>query len=134
MDYLRHLVRKGLIDPGAVDIAQAQRDPPNFGIGLRPVGLRPQPAQRPDDANDPPLSENGSWIVGNELQAEDSSARAEVDIDVGIDDVSYVSTPPSSPDAEDNEDTEVEGEAEEEEEDEGEAEEEEEDEGEEKRI
>ncbi|KAF2170598.1 hypothetical protein M409DRAFT_19415 [Zasmidium cellare ATCC 36951] len=38
MDYLRHLVKKGLLDASAVDIAQAERDPPGFGIGLRPVG------------------------------------------------------------------------------------------------
>ncbi|KJY00127.1 hypothetical protein TI39_contig342g00001 [Zymoseptoria brevis] len=75
-----------------------------------------------DSANDPPLSENGSSIVGNELQAEDYSARAEIDVDVDIDDVSYVSTPPSSPDAEDNEEAEEEGGAEEEEEDQAEEE------------
>ncbi|KAK4496960.1 hypothetical protein PRZ48_011409 [Zasmidium cellare] len=38
MEYLRHLVQKGMLDATAIDIAQAERDPPDFGIGLRPAG------------------------------------------------------------------------------------------------
>jgi len=38
MDYLRLLVSKGHINESAVVIAQAERDPPGHGIGLRAVG------------------------------------------------------------------------------------------------
>lgn len=38
MDYLRLLVTKGLINVEAVGAAQAERDAPEHGIGLHPVG------------------------------------------------------------------------------------------------
>ena len=37
MEYVRYLVAKGYIGAGAIDIVQAQRDPPSHGIGLRAV-------------------------------------------------------------------------------------------------
>jgi hypothetical protein len=37
MEYVRHLVAKGYIGAQAIQIVQSHRDPPNFGIGLRPV-------------------------------------------------------------------------------------------------
>lgn len=37
MEFLRHLVSKGLIGAEAVDIVQSKRDPPTHGISLRPV-------------------------------------------------------------------------------------------------
>ncbi|KAJ0415297.1 hypothetical protein BJY00DRAFT_317938 [Aspergillus carlsbadensis] len=38
MDYIRHLVAKGYIDAQAIEIVQSKRDPPEFGIALRPAG------------------------------------------------------------------------------------------------
>lgn len=38
MDYLRMLVQKGLLQATAVELAQVERDPPGFGIGLRSGG------------------------------------------------------------------------------------------------
>ncbi|PLB37149.1 uncharacterized protein BDW47DRAFT_107469 [Aspergillus candidus] len=38
MEYIRHLVRKGLVDASAVEIVQSKRDPPGHGIGLQPAG------------------------------------------------------------------------------------------------
>ncbi|CAI7674590.1 unnamed protein product [Penicillium palitans] len=37
MEYVRHLVAKGLIDEEAVEIVQSKRDSPVHGIGLRSV-------------------------------------------------------------------------------------------------
>ncbi|KAL2859868.1 uncharacterized protein BJX67DRAFT_375995 [Aspergillus lucknowensis] len=37
MEFIRHLVAKRYIGAGAIEIVQSQRDPPSFGIGLRPV-------------------------------------------------------------------------------------------------
>lgn len=37
MEYLRHLRDAKYITSEAVELAQAQRDPPTHGIGLRPV-------------------------------------------------------------------------------------------------
>jgi hypothetical protein len=37
MEYVRHLVAKGLIDEEAIEIVQSKRDPPTHGIGLRSV-------------------------------------------------------------------------------------------------
>ncbi|KAJ6155902.1 hypothetical protein N7470_006468 [Penicillium chermesinum] len=37
MEYVRYLVAKGLIGEEAIQIVQSKRDPPAFGIGLRPV-------------------------------------------------------------------------------------------------
>lgn len=37
MEYVRHLVAKGLIDEEAVEIVQSKRDSPGHGIGLRSV-------------------------------------------------------------------------------------------------
>lgn len=37
MEYVRSLVAKGYIGAEAIDIVQAQRDPPSHGIGLRAV-------------------------------------------------------------------------------------------------
>jgi hypothetical protein len=37
MEYIRHLVAKGFIDAHAIEIVQSKRDPPDFGIDLRPV-------------------------------------------------------------------------------------------------
>ncbi|KAF4553642.1 Hypothetical protein D9617_6g093730 [Elsinoe fawcettii] len=41
MDFLAAVVRKGWLTQRAVDAAQAERDPPEFGVGLRPVNPRP---------------------------------------------------------------------------------------------
>ncbi|KEZ41051.1 hypothetical protein SAPIO_CDS7096 [Scedosporium apiospermum] len=38
MEYLRRLVSQGHIEESAVTIAQGERDPPEYGIGLRRVG------------------------------------------------------------------------------------------------
>lgn len=38
MDYIRLLVHKGYLDEAAVEIAQAEKDPPDFGVGLRSTG------------------------------------------------------------------------------------------------
>ncbi|BCR88852.1 uncharacterized protein ACHE_50050A [Aspergillus chevalieri] len=35
MDYVRHLVKKGIIGEEAVEIVQGRRDPPEHGIGLK---------------------------------------------------------------------------------------------------
>lgn len=60
MDFIRHLVRKGIINAAAIEIAQAERDPPDFGIGLRHVGhqqqpqpSRPQPSQPQQNVQQP---------------------------------------------------------------------------------
>ncbi|KAK7745121.1 hypothetical protein SLS62_009920 [Diatrype stigma] len=37
MEYLRRLRDLNYISPEAVELAQAERDPPTHGIGLRPV-------------------------------------------------------------------------------------------------
>ncbi|CAI7643085.1 unnamed protein product [Penicillium glandicola] len=37
MEYVRHLVAKGLIDEKAIEIVQSKRDLPTHGIGLRSV-------------------------------------------------------------------------------------------------
>ncbi|KAI3299831.1 hypothetical protein DTO002I6_2058 [Penicillium roqueforti] len=37
MEYVSHLVAKGLIDEEAIEIVQSKRDPPTHGIGLRSV-------------------------------------------------------------------------------------------------
>ena len=37
MEYVRYLVEKGYIGAEAVDIVQAQRDPPAHGVGLRAI-------------------------------------------------------------------------------------------------
>ncbi|KAF4770948.1 hypothetical protein N7455_005998 [Penicillium solitum] len=37
MEYVRHLVAKGLIDEKAIEIVQSKRDSPTHGIGLRSV-------------------------------------------------------------------------------------------------
>ena len=37
MEFIRHLVAKGFIEPTAIDIAQSKRDSPTHGIVLRPV-------------------------------------------------------------------------------------------------
>lgn len=37
MEYVRHLVARGLIDDEAIEIFQSKRDPPTHGIGLRSV-------------------------------------------------------------------------------------------------
>lgn len=37
MEYVRSLVAKGYIGAEAIEIVQSHRDPPTFGIGLRPV-------------------------------------------------------------------------------------------------
>ncbi|KAL4895066.1 hypothetical protein BDV59DRAFT_174388 [Aspergillus ambiguus] len=39
LEYVRHLVAKGYIGNEAIQIVQSKRDPPDFGIGLRPVGV-----------------------------------------------------------------------------------------------
>ena len=41
MEFLRRLVAQNYIDQQAVNIAQAERDPPTHGVGLRPAGQRP---------------------------------------------------------------------------------------------
>ena len=35
MEYVRHLVAKGLIGEDAIQIVQSKRDPPTHGIGLQ---------------------------------------------------------------------------------------------------
>jgi len=45
MDYARRLVALGYLDEAAVAIVQSRRDPPDFGISLRPAAARPQQAQ-----------------------------------------------------------------------------------------
>lgn len=37
MDFVKLLVHKKILPMGADDIVQAQRDPPDFGIGLKHV-------------------------------------------------------------------------------------------------
>jgi hypothetical protein len=37
MEYVRHLVAKGIVGEKAIGIVQSKRDPPSHGIGLRPV-------------------------------------------------------------------------------------------------
>lgn len=37
MEFLRHLRDMNYITPETVELAQAQRDPPAHGIGLRPA-------------------------------------------------------------------------------------------------
>lgn len=37
MEYLRRLMDLNYISPEAVELAQAERDPPTHGIGLRPI-------------------------------------------------------------------------------------------------
>lgn len=39
MEYIHHLVAKGYIEAQAIQIVQSKRDPPTFGIGLRPIGV-----------------------------------------------------------------------------------------------
>lgn len=40
MEYVRHLVAKGLIGEDAIQIVQSKRDPPTHGIGLQPAVRR----------------------------------------------------------------------------------------------
>jgi hypothetical protein len=40
MEYVRHLVAKGLIGAEAIQVVQSKRDPPSHGIGLQPAGQR----------------------------------------------------------------------------------------------
>lgn len=40
MEFVRHLVSKGLIAAEAIQIVQSKRDPPNHGIGLQPAARR----------------------------------------------------------------------------------------------
>ncbi|PYH37126.1 uncharacterized protein BO87DRAFT_404793 [Aspergillus neoniger CBS 115656] len=40
MEFIRHLVSKGLIGEGAIEIVQSKRDPPTHGIGLQRVAGR----------------------------------------------------------------------------------------------
>lgn len=40
MEYVRHLVAKGLIAADAIQIVQSKRDPPTHGIGLQPAARR----------------------------------------------------------------------------------------------
>jgi len=47
MDYLRLLVKRGLVANEAIDIAQAQRDPAEYGIKLRAVEQRAAGQRRP---------------------------------------------------------------------------------------
>ncbi|ROT39296.1 hypothetical protein SODALDRAFT_156605 [Sodiomyces alkalinus F11] len=37
MDFIRHLAGRNYINHDAIAIAQAERDPPTHGVGLRPV-------------------------------------------------------------------------------------------------
>ncbi|KAH8429306.1 uncharacterized protein LDX57_006973 [Aspergillus melleus] len=37
MEYLRHLVKKGIIGAGAIEVVQSKRDSPTHGIGLQSV-------------------------------------------------------------------------------------------------
>ncbi|PLB51368.1 hypothetical protein P170DRAFT_436390 [Aspergillus steynii IBT 23096] len=37
MEYLCHLVKKGIIGADAIPVVQSKRDPPTHGIGLQPV-------------------------------------------------------------------------------------------------
>lgn len=40
MEYVRHLVAKGLIGVDAIQIVQSKHDPPTHGIGLQPAVRR----------------------------------------------------------------------------------------------
>lgn len=40
MEYLRHLVNKGVIGAHALSVVRSRRDPPTHGIGLLPVANR----------------------------------------------------------------------------------------------
>lgn len=40
MDYVRRLVAVDYLNESAIAVVQSKRDPPNFGIGLRPAALR----------------------------------------------------------------------------------------------
>ena len=40
MEVLEHIVKKGWAAEEALGIAQALRDPPDFGVGLKKVGNR----------------------------------------------------------------------------------------------
>ncbi|KAH8599199.1 hypothetical protein B0O99DRAFT_683181 [Bisporella sp. PMI_857] len=40
MDFVRHLVKLGYLDETAIEIVQARRDPPSFGVGLKPTAER----------------------------------------------------------------------------------------------
>lgn len=37
MEFVRHLIAKGLIAADAIQIVQSKHDPPTHGIGLQPV-------------------------------------------------------------------------------------------------
>ncbi|KAI9763037.1 MAG: hypothetical protein M4579_000101 [Chaenotheca gracillima] len=39
IDFVRRLVQLGYISPEAIDVVQIQRDPPSFGVGLRPIDV-----------------------------------------------------------------------------------------------
>lgn len=38
MDFVRRLVQVNYLNEAAIEIVQAQRDPPNHGVGLQPAG------------------------------------------------------------------------------------------------
>ena len=38
MDFVRRLVQVNYLNEAAIEIVQAQRDPPSHGIGLQPAG------------------------------------------------------------------------------------------------
>jgi hypothetical protein len=38
MEYVQRLVQVNYLNAAAIDIVQSKRDPPEFGIGLNPVG------------------------------------------------------------------------------------------------
>ena len=50
MDYIRRLVESHILQPDAIELVQAERDPAGHGIGLRPTNAGRGHYRQVDDA------------------------------------------------------------------------------------